>query len=48
MDNGMTFEDVCKTLKKFGLNAIEMSGGSRSSRKGEGYSRTDRRAHSGT
>lgn len=49
MDNGMTFEDckyVCKTLKKFGLNAIEMSGGSRSSRKGEGYSRTDQRAHS--
>lgn len=49
MENGMTFEEckyVCQTLKAFGLSAVELSGGSRSSRKGEGYSRPDPRVHS--
>lgn len=49
MENGMTFEEckyVCQTLKALGLSAVELSGGSRSSRKGEGYSRPDPRVHS--
>ena len=43
MDNGLTAEDslaVCKLLTENGLNAIEVSGGSGSSRKNEGAART--------
>jgi len=39
MDKGLTFEDslyVCKTLSDMGIDLIEVSGGSYSSRKGEG------------
>lgn len=49
LENGMTFTEckaVCQALKAVGLSAVELSGGSRSSRKGEGYSRTDPRVHS--
>lgn len=49
LEDGMTFEE-CKTvsraLKAAGVSAAELSGGSRSSRKGEGYSRTNPRIHS--
>lgn len=49
MEDGMTFEEctfVCKELKSLGLNAVEVSGGSRSSKNGEGYSRTNPRNES--
>lgn len=42
MDQGMTFEEckyVCKELVKLGVNAIEVSGGSFSSRRNKGPSR---------
>lgn len=43
MDDGLSFEDslhVCKTLSDMGIDLIEVSGGSYSSRKGEGPMRT--------
>ncbi|MBP2654830.1 MAG: NADH:flavin oxidoreductase [Firmicutes bacterium] len=46
MDQGMTFEEckyVCKTLAELGISAIEVSGGSRSSRMNKGPSRLIRR-----
>lgn len=49
LEDGMTFDEcktVCQILKTFGLSAVELSGGSRSSKKGEGYSRTNPRIHS--
>ncbi|NRT76175.1 NADH:flavin oxidoreductase [Clostridium beijerinckii] len=42
MDQGMTFEEckyVCKKLEKLGIDAVEISGGSLSSRPNESYSR---------
>lgn len=48
LENGMSFNEclwVCKALKSFNLSAVEVSGGSRSSRKGEGYSRTNPKNH---
>ncbi|MDU2063297.1 MAG: NADH:flavin oxidoreductase [Sporomusaceae bacterium] len=49
MEDGMSFEEckyVCQKLQIFGLSAVELSGGSRSSRQGEGYSRPNPRVHS--
>ncbi|WP_378956086.1 NADH:flavin oxidoreductase [Pelosinus sp. sgz500959] len=43
MDQGMTFAEckyVCQKLAELGINAIEISGGSRSSRPNEGVART--------
>lgn len=42
MDEGMTFADcryVCNKLTELGIDALEISGGSRSSRPNEGYAR---------